>query len=829
VRYCLCILLLVTSLCRAQEILPLKAILKQVSEQHEVRFSYIDEELTVYQMLPPDAALSLESKIDYIEKHTRLRIEPITQNYYSIYNDKKMDKPLCGYLIDSQSGAAIENAAVSIPSLGIATASNASGYFELPVLTPNTIDIRHQGYQPRQLSPQELYVPDCPKIKLVVIVQQLPMVDTQRYLTSGITKNESGTITVRPSKFGILPGLTEPDVLQTMQQLPGITSIDETVSNINVRGGTHDQNLFLWNGIRMFQTSHFFGLISAFNPMVATHIRISKNGSSAFFGESVSSLVDMSSHTKAIDSCYNAVAVDMISANFFSKIKMSNKATIQAAGRRTYTDIVKTPAFKAYEDRVFQNNIVTDLGNDTRIPIGADTDFYFYDFSMQYHQKIGEKHELIVDGIGVENKVDFLQQSGIYQMDSYLSQQNFGASVNWKSNWNQRHESEIQGYFSWYELDSENQSGINQKTRQQNRVFNQGVRWREGFALSKNFDFDFGYQFDATRIKDVDFISAVAQDSHSHAIITEGRYKTTDGKTFVQAGLRSNYFERFDLFRLEPRLSVSQKLSEKWKLELLMETKSQSLAQITDQQQDFLGIERRRWALADARDIPLQKSRQFSLGCTYAYDGWLFSVDNFYKKIEGISSKSQGFQNQYESVAVTGDYRVLGSEWLVQKSFTKFYTWVSYAFNNNQYRFDNLSPQEFPNNTTISHSVGWAGIYEYRKLRFALGAKWHTGRLYTPSVGFAVDPGNPENSRILYTDANSARLDDFFQVNFSASRSWDFGNETTLSASISLWNILDSENRINRYYRVNSAQNTIESVDTYALGFTPNAGLRLQF
>ena len=44
-----------------------------------------------------------------------------------------------------------------------------------------------------------------------------------------------------------------------------IISVDESVANINIRGGTHDQNLFLWNNIRMFQTGHFFGLISAFS------------------------------------------------------------------------------------------------------------------------------------------------------------------------------------------------------------------------------------------------------------------------------------------------------------------------------------------------------------------------------------------------------------------------------------------------------------------------------------------------------------------------------------------------------------------------------------
>jgi len=97
-------------------------------------------------------------------------------------------------------------------------------------------------------------------------IQKLEEVVITNYLTSGISKNIDNTITIKPEKFGILPGLIEPDVLQTIQALPGILSADETVSNINVRGGTHDQNLILWNGIKMYQSGHFFGLISAFNP-----------------------------------------------------------------------------------------------------------------------------------------------------------------------------------------------------------------------------------------------------------------------------------------------------------------------------------------------------------------------------------------------------------------------------------------------------------------------------------------------------------------------------------------------------------------------------------
>ena len=824
-------ILLISLASYSQQAVPLQQIFEQIAEKDGVRFSYIAEELAVYRLAAPNASLALPSKLAYIEKNTRLKIEMVAKNYYTVYNDKRMDKPLCGFLIDSQTNQPIENAAVSMPELGIVTASDANGYFELP-LKPNTISILHMGYQSRQLSPQELYVPDCPKIQLVVVVQQLSEIATQRYLATGISKNPLGTVTVKPNRFGILPGLTEPDVLQTMQQLPGVTSVDETVSNINVRGGTHDQNLFLWNGIRMFQTGHFFGLISAFNPMLATQITIAKNGSSAFLGESVSSSVDMTSHTKMADSCYNAASLDMINANFFSKIKLSDNATIQAAGRRTFTDFVKTPAFKAYEDRVFQNNRVTDLTDGQAVPINSDQDFYFYDFSMQYHQRLGN-HEVIIGAIGIENEVDFYQQDPIATKNSFLSQRNFGGSVNWKSHWNEKNRSDVQAYFSWYDLRSRNEAD-NQRIEQQNRVYNKGIRLRHSHHFSEKISVDAGYQFDETSIKNKDlannpsFFREIIEVSRSHAVIAESRFTSENEKTQILAGVRGNYFEKFDLILIEPRLAVTQTVFRGLKIDVLAEMKSQTLSQIIDLQQDFLGIEKRRWTLANEQDIPVQKSRQASIGFTYYHNGWLVTVDNFYKQVLGISSKSQGFNNQYEFIAASGDCRVLGSELLLQKSFAKCYSWISYTYNDNRYDFKDFSPSGFVNNNSISHAIGWAGIYEWQRLRLALGARWHSGSPYTAPVGYAFDP-NPINSKIQYGTANAQRLEDFFQMNFSASHRWDLAKNTALSASISLWNIFDKKNKIGRYYRINPLLNTAESVDTYALGFTPNVGLKIVF
>ena len=69
-------------------------------------------------------------------------------------------------------------------------------------------------------------------------------------LTKGISVKKGGKITIKPDEFKILPGLAEPDILQSIQSLPGVLNANKKLSDINIRGGTHDQNLFLWNNIK---------------------------------------------------------------------------------------------------------------------------------------------------------------------------------------------------------------------------------------------------------------------------------------------------------------------------------------------------------------------------------------------------------------------------------------------------------------------------------------------------------------------------------------------------------------------------------------------------
>ncbi len=810
----------------------LKSILEQISTKNKVKFNYIDEEIILYNVIPPIDKLSLEQKIVYLESKTGLIFKKINKKYYSIYNNRKLDKPLCGYLIDENTSQPIESATIGVVDTKNVVLSNPNGYFELAITSSNDIEFSHINYDKMTINPMELYTATCPQFKLTPQVQKLDEVITQRYLTTGISKKQDGSLEIKPTKFGILPGLIEPDVLQTMQQVPGINSIDESVSNINVRGGTHDQNLFLWNGIRMFQTGHFFGLISAFNPSLAQTISISKNGTSAFYDEGVSSLIAISSHTKNIEKSSNSISSNLISIEFFSKIKLSEKANITFSGRRSLTDFFPSPTYKNYRNRVFQNTVITNVNNNQTIDVTTDEKFYFYDFTTQYQQKIGPKSELTMDAIVIKNSLFINQSINNTSKKSTLGQQNFGGTINWKTHWNTTNYTQVQGYASTYTLAAKNEViQSNQILNQENKVFDFGFQLKNSLALSKTVTLNNGFQFDETAVTNFDAINTPAFTRNkievvkSNALITEGAYESADQKTVIKAGIRVNYFDKFKTTLIEPRLQFNRALSRTIRLEILGEQKSQTLAQVIDLQQDFLGIEKRRWTLANNTTIPIQKSNQVSVGLYFKNNNWLITIDNFYKKITGITSSSQGFQNQLEFVKSSGDYNVVGTELLVQKNFGKFYSWLSYSYNDNKYEFNTLSPSEFINNYELKHCVSWAGIYEWKSVKIALGCKWHTGKPITTPQATTISA----NNTILYNTPNNSALNDFLQFNFSASKNWNLSKSTSLQTNIAVLNILNTKNSINRFYRVNTVDNSIESVSTYALGRTPNLNVKLSF
>ncbi|MXN92204.1 TonB-dependent receptor plug domain-containing protein [Flavobacterium sp. Sd200] len=816
----------------------LKKILNSIKNQYHVKFNYAEEDVVGHSIFPPPRHLPLKAILIYLSNRTGLTFRE-TGGYIIIYTSTKTETEhlQCAYVID-EFGQPIENAVVQFDG-GVKVVTAADGYFEIPKKT-QSVYVAQLGYQAAIVPAKLPDSNDCLEIVLPLTVQQLDEVVTERYLTTGMSKLKDGSFGIKPKKFGILPGLIEPDVLQAMQQLPGINSIDETVSNINVRGGSHDQNLFMWNGLRLFQTGHFFGLISALSPNLAHNIKISKNGTSAFYGESVSSAIDITSRPADIGTNTTSIGTNMISADFYTRIKTNKNANIELTARRSFTDVLAFPAYNKYSKRIFQNTVVTALSNSTDVNYKSDKEFYFYDFTAQYHQKIGKRHHFYTDVIGINNKLDFTQgtitQTNVVTKASGLDQLTLGATTLWRTKWNESHSTEVGIYGSYYNVDGINQSiEFNQITSQKNTILDAGLKLYDRRILTQTFTLHSGYQYNEIGIKNSDNINEpqynrnVKKVLRTHALIGELEFSPENGRIFSRFGVRLNYIDPLGAVYTEPRMQFTYDIANNWKVEVLAEKKSQTASQVVELQADFLGIEKRRWVLADDADIPIQHSNQVSLGISYKNRGWLVSVDNFYKKVKGITSNGQAFQDQLELVQTTGSYTVYGTEFLVQKQFKDFYAWLSYTWNNNNYSFNGVEPKKFPSNFELAHTINCAAIYEWNNLKIALGGKWFTGRPVTPpliNVPVYSSSGIPS---VAYRDPNSDHLGNFFQADFSASYTLKLSEKTSLQFGAAVLNIFDRKNIINTYYRINSNRNGVEMVNTYALERTPNAMVKLIF
>ena len=143
------------------------------------------------------------------------------------------------------------------------------------------------------------------------------------------------------------------------------------------------------------------------------------------------------------------------------------------------------------------------------------------------------------------------------------------------------------------------------------------------------------------------FQSKFKQVIRSHGLSSQIGFQSGNHQTNSRIGIRLNYLEKFSKFLIEPRLSFSYQIVDNLTFQLLGELKHQTASQIIDFQDDFLGIENRPWILANDDAFPILKSYQGSLGLFYTNNGWLISTEGYMKNVDGVTTKSQGFQNQY--------------------------------------------------------------------------------------------------------------------------------------------------------------------------------------
>ena len=149
---------------------------------------------------------------------------------------------------------------------------------------------------------------------------------------------------------------------------------------------------------------------------------------------------------------------------------------------------------------------------------------------------------------------------------------------------------------------------------------------------------------------------------------------------------------------------------------------------------------------------------------------------------------------------------------------------MSYSFSDSTYKFEAFSPTEFPTNFDITHSISSGLNYEYKNFTLATGITWRNGKPYT----VPIDEVNLLNNEVQFDRPNSERLEPYMRWDTSAQYRLNLGKGANGIVGVSVWNLLNQEHIINTYYR-SADDSTIDQVNQYSLGLTPNLSLRVNF
>lgn len=661
-------------------------------------------------------------------------------------------------------------------------------------------------------------------------INKLNLVTVRSFLNKGIQKKNDGSYQIIPQELEILPGLTEPDVLESIQQLPGVLSPNETATGFFVRGGFSDQNRLIWDGINIYHKGHLFGMISPLNPNTSSSIEFINKGTNPRYGERLSSVIDITSRNKIPEKIKSEAGFNGLNADALIEVPIiSNKLSLLASGRTSYSKLFETFTYEQLTTKVFESTKIN------QNPEGLNNST-FTDANLKLNYKPNENNSLFVSFILIDNDLDFLLEETDSErtFNDLLQIRNAGYSFGWNRKWSDQFSHNFKAFFSDYSLSYNfitTSPTLDTSFEKRNSIYDSGFFLEFDYKPFKNLDISVGYEYN---LKDVayaflssegsdfilDFEDRTVQTNSVFSNLVFSQPNLID----VSIGARLNYYNELNEYRVEPRLQISRDVNKYLTLIATSEIKNQIINEIDETVFSDLSLENNVWRLSDGEDVPIKTSFQTSLGFIYNKKDYTIDVDSYYRKLNDISALSLGFLNPQSSGFNIGDQTVFGLDVFLKKNFKNFKTWVSYSFNNSENRFENLNDgNSFKSKTFIRHFFSTSLVYDWKAFQFSLGWRWQSGRPFTQA--------NEVNGELIFDQGiNTGELPNFHRLDFSTTYNFTLSEKKGLRGKLglSVRNVYNRRSLISKEYRGNNTLNDdVEVIDRFSLGITPNLMFRL--
>ncbi len=159
------------------------------------------------------------------------------------------------------------------------------------------------------------------------------------------TRTQTGLKAIDGSRFNQgYAALSSPDLIKTLQSYTGVSSGTEMLAGLYVHGGTGRDNLFLLDGVPLYQVSHLAGLFSSFNTDMIDNVDFYKSGFPARFGGRLSSVVDVSLRDGDYEDYHGSFSIGLLDGRFqYEGPIVRGKTSFNVSLRRSWIDLLAYP------------------------------------------------------------------------------------------------------------------------------------------------------------------------------------------------------------------------------------------------------------------------------------------------------------------------------------------------------------------------------------------------------------------------------------------------------------------------------------------------------
>ncbi|MFT5885583.1 MAG: hypothetical protein ACI9IP_002043 [Arcticibacterium sp.] len=597
----------------------------------------------------------------------------------------------------------------------------------------------------------------------------------------GVQKVEMQAIKRVPVVFG------EADVLKVVTTLPGVKTTGEASTGLNVRGGSTDQNLILFNDAPVYNPSHFFGMFSAFNPEVIESVELYKSSIPAQYGGRLASVLNINSREGSKEKFQGSAGIGLLTSRLNIEGPLNKgKTSFILGGRTTYANWLLDKLPEPYKGSTAS----------------------FYDLNLDISHEINEKNNLYFSGYLSDDSFNL-------NSDTLFEYGNRNFSFRWRHIYNDKLTGSVStGYTNYfYKISSENQR---QTAYKLGFDINQSFfKAHFNYYLSDKHNLDFGVNSLYYKLHPGSYLplgneslvlpdEIPAEQALETAIYLSDAFSISD-KLMLDAGIRFsvfNYLGPHDVAQYAeglPRTEINlvNTINSKGgiiktygtpeyraSLRYAFNNNFSVKAGFNTQQQYIHSISNTAsiaptdvWKLSDTNIKP-QSGNQISIGVYNNLKSSVIetSVELYYKSIKNFLDYKSGAQltlnHHLETDVISTKGKAYGAEFLIKKVRGKLNGWLSYTWSRILLKQDDPIAGElinqgqfYPANYDKPHDITLIGNYRFTK-RFSasFNASYSTGRPLTLPAGVYTYAGSV---RTLYLERNGHRIPDYFRADFS--------------------------------------------------------------